>query len=386
MNSSKTVTDQPVNSQEAAPRPERNGSTRTRRAKTSSARASRAHTGRAQAGRAQAGPGPDGTGPAGPAGQQPARRHQRDLPIAGTRPSRSSTAGAVVLAYLRVQAHELRSLDQAVRADEYDAVHQMRVATRRLRATLRSFGRVIPRAETTHLARELKWLGQLLGAARDDEVLPVHLRDALRPVPDEDVIGPVHARVQGHFAPRRAAGHAAVIEALDSPRYAELLAELDLLTTGPLDGRQLGPQAGDPARDVLPKAVRKAYRQADRRMRSARRTPSGPARDVALHQARKSARRARYAAEAAALTSGKPARRFARQMKKVQSVLGEHQDAVLARRSARDLGIGAHLAGENAFTYGLLHERERHQAARLQAAARKTWQKASRKRRLTWLS
>jgi CHAD domain-containing protein len=383
VNSSKTVTDQHVNSKEAAPRPERNGSTRTSRAKTSSARTSRAHTGRAQAGRAQAGPGPDGTGPAG---QRPAWRHRRDVPIAGTRPSRSSTASDVVLAYLRLQAHELRSLDQAVRADEYDAVHQMRVATRRLRATLRSFGRVIPRAETTHLAGELKWLGQLLGAARDDEVLPAHLRDALRPVPDQDVIGPVHARVQGYFAPRRAAGHAEVIEALDSPRYAELMAELDLLTTGPLDGRQLGPRAGDPARDVLPKAVRKAYRQADRRMRSARRAPSGPARDVALHQARKSARRARYAAEAAALTSGKPARRFAKQMKKVQSVLGEHQDAVLARQAARDLGIGAHLAGENAFTYGLLHERERHQAARLQAAARKTWQEASRKRRLKWLS
>lgn len=313
-------------------------------------------------------------------------RHQRDLPIAGTRPSRSATAGEVVLAYLRLQAQELRSLDPAVRADEYDAVHQMRVTTRRLRATLRSFGRVIPREETAHLAGELKWLGQLLGAARDDEVLPAHLRDALRPVPAEDVIGPVHARVQGHFAPRRAAGHAEVTEALDSPRYAELMTELDLLTTGPLAGRQLGSKAGDPARDVLPKAVRKAYRQADRRMRSARRTPSGPARDVALHQARKSARRARYAAEAAALTSGKPARRFAKQMKKVQSVLGEHQDAVLARKSARDLGIGAHLAGENAFTYGLLHERERHQAARLQAAARKTWKKASRKCHLTWLS
>jgi CHAD domain-containing protein len=86
------------------------------------------------------------------------------------------------------------------------------------------------------------------------------------------------------------------------------------------------------------------------------------------------------------MTSGKPARRFAKQMKKVQSVLGEHQDAVLARRSARDLGIGAHLAGENAFTYGLLHERERYQAARLQAAARKTWQKASRKPHLTWMT
>ena len=45
-------------------------------------------------------------------------------------------------------------------------------------------------------------------------------------------------------------------------------------------------------------------------------------------------------------------------MKKVQSVLGDHQDTVLARQAARELGIGAHLAGENAFTYGLLYERD----------------------------
>ena len=57
-------------------------------------------------------------------------------------------------------------------------------------------------------------------------------------------------------------------------------------------------------------------------------------------------------------------------MKKVQSVLGDHQDTVIARQAARDLGIGAHLAGENAFTYGLLYEREAHRAERRQADAR----------------
>ena len=151
-------------------------------------------------------------------------------------------------------------------------------------------------------------------------MLPAHLRASLRPVPGELVIGPVQARVQGHFAPRRAAALAGVTEALDSPRYAALLAELGLLTAGPLAGRK----AGAPARAVLPKAVRKACRQADRRMRRARHTPPGHTRDVALHQARKSARRARYAAEAAAPAS-RPARRFAKQMKKVQSALGEHR-------------------------------------------------------------
>jgi CHAD domain-containing protein len=224
--------------------------------------------------------------------------------IAGTRPPRESSAGDVVLAYLRIQAHALKTLEPAVRADEFDSVHQMRVATRRLRAALRTFGQVITRTDSAHLAGELQWLGRTLGAARDSEVLAGHLRDSLRPTPPELLIGPVQARVQGHFAPRRAAARDALLEALDSPRYARLLAELDRVTAGPARG----PLAAAPAREVLPAAVRRVYRQAKRRMRQARHAPSGPARDAAWHQARKSARRARYAAEAAIPAAGKQAR------------------------------------------------------------------------------
>jgi hypothetical protein len=71
-------------------------------------------------------------------------------------------------------------------------------------------------------------------------------------------------------------------------------------------------------------------------------------------------------------------------MKKIQSVLGDHQDAVVARGVDRDLGIGAHLAGDNAFTFGLLYEREDQRAARLRAKAERTWERASRPRFGRW--
>ena len=305
----------------------------------------------------------------------------RPAVLAGTQPRRSATAGEAVLAYLRFQAHTLASLEPRVRADEFDSVHQMRVATRRLRAALRSFGDVIPRQATGYLYGELQWLGRALGAARDADVLAGHLRDSLRPTPPELLIGPVRARVQGHYAPRRAAARTDLLEVLYSPRYATLLAELDRVAAGPA----LGPRAGEPARDVLPAGVRRACRQAQRRMRRARHTRPGEARDVALHQARKSARRARYAAEAATPVIGKQARRFARQMKKVQSVLGDHQDSVLARQAARDLGISAHLAGENAFSYGLLYGHDACDGERLQAQAWRTWDRASRPRYQNWM-
>jgi inorganic triphosphatase YgiF len=131
--------------------------------------------------------------PAGPA----ASRRPR-ITHAGTRPGYSASAADVVLAYLRAHAATLVSLEPMVRADQPDAVHQMRVATRRLRATLRSFGEVIPREATATLDSELHWLGGLLGQARDAEVLPSQLHDSLRPVPAELLIGPVHARVQGY--------------------------------------------------------------------------------------------------------------------------------------------------------------------------------------------
>jgi len=293
----------------------------------------------------------------------------------------STPARQVVQAYLRTQAETLKSLDPLVRREEPDAVHKMRVTTRRLRSTLQAFGTVIPRPRTAGLAGELKWLGGVLGAARDAEVLAAHLRDGLARYPAEQVIGPVEARVQAHFAGQRAAARTALLKVLDSPRYFALLNDLDTL----IDDPPPGPQAALAASAVLPAAVRRSYRRTARRMRRARRARPGAPSDAALHQARKAAKRTRYASEAAAPALGKKASRFARQMKHVQSRLGDHQDAVIARPVARQLGIAAYLAGENAFSYGLLFERDAARAERLQAEARATWKKASRARYRRWL-
>jgi CHAD domain-containing protein len=292
-------------------------------------------------------------------------------------PTASSPAGQVVLAYLRAQAGRLMSLDPLVRLDEPDAVHQMRVTSRRLRSTLRSFRKILRQDATSGPAADLKWLGGVLGAARDGEVLAEHLRSGLHEVPVELRIGPVEARIQGHFASVSAAAKTELLAALDSDRYFSLLDDLDRLLAEP----PCTAEAARPAADVLPAAARRALRQADRRMRRAWEAPTGQPRNEGLHRARKSARRARYVAEAMAPATGTKAARLAKRMKKVQSVLGEHQDTVIARAVARDLGIGAHLAGENAFSYGLLYERDACTAQRLQAEARRIWKKAARRSR-----
>jgi CHAD domain-containing protein len=86
----------------------------------------------------------------------------------------------------------------------------------------------------------------------------------------------------------------------------------------------------------------------------------GDERDLQWHEARKASKRLRYAAEAAAPVLEKPANRLVKQVKvkQVQELLGDHQDAVVARPVLRDIGIAAHLEGENGFTYGLLHQQQ----------------------------
>ena len=294
--------------------------------------------------------------------------------------SASAPAWQLVAAYLRAQFEALTSLDPLVRADEPDSVHQMRIAVRRLRSTLQTFGRLFRPSDTELLATELRWAGRVLGQARDAEVLAARLAGRAASVPAAELAGPVQARIAGHFAGARAETQAEVLKALDSARYFALLDRLEEFVVAP----PLTDLAGPPAGEVVPAAVRRSFRRTRQRMRLARHAPPGERRDQALHRARRAAKRARYAGELAAPVFG-GAGKFARQMKNMQSVLGDHQDAVIAREVDRQFGMAAHLAGENAFTYGLLYERDDEAAARLRRRARRTWRKASRRRYRRWL-
>lgn len=71
---------------------------------------------------------------------------------------------------------------------------------------------------------------------------------------------------------------------------------------------------------------------------------------------------------------GEPAERLAAAMEGIQELLGDHHDSVVTRDLLRRGGLAAYAAGENAFTYGLLHARQATDASRLEAglpAARK---------------
>ncbi|WP_069173127.1 CYTH and CHAD domain-containing protein [Streptomyces griseus] len=300
----------------------------------------------------------------------------RPAPTAQRKRPAPVTAGDHVLAYARRQAEAIVTLDPAVRRDLPDSVHRMRVATRRLRSAFKTYRAVLDRTVTDPVGDELKWLATELGAGRDHEVLEARLRADLGGVPRTLLLGPATARLDVWSAAHGTASRERVLAALDGERYLALLEALDALLADP----PLRPSAGRAPGEVLPRAVLKEYDRLAARVARAFGQPPGHDRDVATHEARKAAKRARYAAEAARPALGKPARKFAKRMKAVQSVLGDHQDSVVARATLRGLAVQAHAAGETAFTWGLLYGEEEAAAADRERELPEVWARASRPR------
>lgn len=291
------------------------------------------------------------------------------VPAAAAAGPPEGTAGAHVLAYLREQRDALIALDPAVRLDVPDSVHRMRVATRRLRSALATYRRVLDRAATDPLRDELRWLAAELGADRDREVLLERLRSHLGELPRTLLHGPVRARLRTWNAARRSATRRRAVAALDSPRHLALLDAVDALLADP----PLRAPAARTAAGVLPKAVLRDWDRLARRVGAALALEPGEERDRALHDARKAAKRARYAAEAATGALGKPAQRLAKAAKSVQTVLGEHQDGVVAREALHGLALQAAGAGESAFTWGVLYAREEGLTARCEQQLPDIW-------------
>lgn len=298
-----------------------------------------------------------------------------------SRGRRRPTAGAAVHAHLAEQVAELVSRDPHTRRDAPDALHKMRVATRRLRSALATFRPLLDRTQTDPLRDELRWLAGVLGEARDAEVMHARLGKLIAAEPDDLVLGKVRDRVDSFMIRRHRAAHDAVLAELDGERYLQLLDALDTLVAAP----PFLPDARDDAEQVLRRLVRRTWRRLDRTMAAAERAPRGPEKEELLHEVRKDAKRTRYAAEAVQPVFKGPARRYAQGIAELQETLGDFQDGVVTRAVLRELGALGHRSGENGFTFGRLHALEQVRAE----AAVDRWPQAraavSRRRLRGWL-
>ncbi len=305
---------------------------------------------------------------------------------APSRRTRHDPAAAVVRARLVHQVDALRRNDPLVHQDLPEGVHQMRVAIRRLRSALATFRPLLDRAVTDPVRDELRWLANELGGARDLEVqgdrLATRLAELTSDGRAELVRGPVRTRVEQDLGEWYDEARRRATDALRSDRYFALLDGLDRLAAAP----PWTERAQRPAGKVLPARVRHDWKRLRVRVAAARGVADPAERAARLHEARKAAKRVRYAVEPLVPVYGKDAKRLVKAVKPLQTVLGDHHDAVVAQGLLRELSDRAAAAGENAFTYGVLAARMDQEIAACEERFDAAWAAASRKKLRRWLT
>jgi inorganic triphosphatase YgiF len=279
---------------------------------------------------------------------------------------------------LRRNVRALITHDVAVRREQPDAVHQMRVTARRLRSALKTFAPLLDPEWATALRTELKWLADSLAGARDSEVLLARLMRDLDELPEPLVIGPVRQRIEQVVGADLEAGSSEALETLRTERYVVLLERLVDAAWEPMTSAA----AERPTSEVFPGLVAVAW---DRLARDAKALSKASATDLEWHGVRIDAKALRYTCEAVAPMFGKPARELARHAEAVQEALGEHQDAVIAADLLHAMAT-AKTAGNVAFTLGLLHSRQTDAATSARDDFTRVWAAASRPKLRRWLT
>jgi CHAD domain-containing protein len=292
------------------------------------------------------------------------------VPIAidPAQPATRVIQAALADGFLRLTRH-----DPGLRLGDPEALHQMRVAIRRLRSDLRTFGPMLDSAWASALRDELRWIGDLLGPVRDLDVQILRLGER---APDlEADLAPMIAGLKD----RRERARQSLLQALRSDRYRSLLDRLVEAVHEPaVLAEGAGASSGQAVRPLLDAAWKRLKRQEE--------TLSAGADDADYHQVRIRAKRLRYAAEAVAPAMGKESeatKQLASRAADLQDLLGSLQDARIAveeiDRARAEHPDDARLA----FAAGRLIERE----AQLASAARKghpgAWKRLRRQRQRT---
>ena len=284
-----------------------------------------------------------------------------------------ATAGDVVRAAMAASVIRILRHDAGVRiGDDPEDVHQARVGTRRLRSDLQTFESLLDPEWLATFLDDLKWLGGVLGAVRDADVLLERLRRQAASLPQADAAGA--ATIIRRLVQQREVARAEMLEAMSGPRYVDLLDRLVAAAQDPV----LLPEADGKATEVLPALVLRPWKK----LASSVKHLDDPPPDEQLHAVRIRAKRVRYAVEAVAGVVGKKAKSMASAVAGLQGVLGDHQDATVAeawlREAARAPKVSRLVAGE-------LIALQRVEAEAHRQAWWAAWRKAKDPKLRTWL-
>lgn len=202
-------------------------------------------------------------------------------------------------------------------------LHDMRVATRRLRTVLELFETAIPETPRRSFAADLRWIGRALGRVRDRDVALGRVAELAADAPALE--RSAWAIFRHTLELQRARARVRLLERLDSERYVRFVERArEWIASGPPHATAV-PAGGAPAYTAAPRlvaermgALRLAYDEAERLVDQ-----------ESLHAFRMAAKRARYSYEYFDDTAGPRAGRRARRLAGLQDFLGIHQDSLM---------------------------------------------------------
>ena len=286
---------------------------------------------------------------------------------------RSSRIGEVAYAAVRRQLAAYLANEPGTRlGDDIEALHDMRVASRRLRTALAVFGDALPR-DLLALGDELGWVADALGEVRDLDVQLEWLRplaNGAAATPGGSPLLPVLELLEQH----RDAARVRMLAALDSARHAILVDALTAKLRAGI-GTPATAEGAAPALHAAPRLLRRRWKGLRRRAdRLSARSP-----DADYHAARIRAKRLRYASEFVAELYGKPARRVVDALKRTQDELGRRQDATITIERLERLVAERSLPPAAVFAMGELAERERDAMRSINSAFPATYRRLRRR-------
>jgi len=289
-------------------------------------------------------------------------------------------AGRTVMAFHfgRMLANEAGT----IAGTDPEALHDMRVATRRLRAAFRVFRNSLGKATLEPYLDDVRWLAALLGAVRDLDVFLIWLNGYHKKAKRKHKAAV--ARIIAEREKARAEKRELLLEGLRAPRYASFKIAFAEFLALPPDSPQADPEVtlgqtlsgcacGEPQNSLAAQAASAIERQARRVRRTARKTS---ARDQeALHKLRIACKRLRYTAEFFESLFGDKLQKLIRTCLRVQDSLGMARDAMLHEEFLRQtLAHGTFTSTEREAISAMISELRRERRRQLKVF-RKLWPK-----------
>jgi triphosphatase len=251
------------------------------------------------------------------------------------------SCGGVAFAILRRHFGQMLAHEPGVRlGEDPEELHDMRVATRRLRAALKLYSDFLPKRSERY-ERDLRWVAGALGEVRD---LDVHLEGLSE---EASRNGEVLEEVVSLLRERRNEARRGMLEALDSNRYERLIASFSATLR-----RGRSPTPTSPILEVAPNLIRDRYKKV--RKSANRLSEDSPPEHY--HDLRKKGKRLRYALEPLQEIYGKQAQKMVKLLKKIQDDLGDHQDFIVASGLMEELGVAGDRPPQVIFSMGSMAE------------------------------